>query len=133
MKGKFIRQYRNAKGNLVFVYQVSGSEKQIQEFEDIQGENLRTDDAGNPLFFTIDFHGNSVALIITTKGKIVADTSNMDKVANLASRYEGTQLGQEIAKAGAAQLLAGIGVSVPESTTVASSSKDEGSDSPSDI
>ena len=108
MKGKLIRQYTNANGRKVFVYAISGSESQLAEFEASQGQYFRTDDTGNPLFFSIDYHGENAKFGISSKGKVYADTSQIDKISALVSKHEGTQLGAELAKEGARQLLGNL-------------------------
>lgn len=112
MKIKLSRSYTSKQGNKVFVYSVAGTEAQLAEFETAQGENHRKDDkTGEPLWFTTRCVGNSGTLIITTNGKVVPDMSAFDQAASLAKQYGGN-LGTELAKAAAAQLLGG-GVNTP--------------------
>ena len=112
MKIKLSRSYTSKQGNKVFVYSVSGTEAQLEEFKTAQGDNHRVDDkTGEPLWFTTRCVGNSGTLIITTNGKVVPDMSAFDQTASLAKQYGGN-LGQELAKAAAAQLIGG-GVNTP--------------------
>jgi len=112
MKIKLSRSYTSKQGNKVFVYSVSGTEAQLEEFKTAQGDNHRVDDkTGEPLWFTTRCVGNSGTLIITTNGKVVPDMSAFDQAASLAKQYGGN-LGQELAKAAAAQLIGG-GVNTP--------------------
>ena len=67
MKIKHLNEYRNASGNLVEVYAVSGSDQELQEYSEHQGENQRLQDADDqssaPLYFTQDrIWSNSVEL-----------------------------------------------------------------------
>lgn len=118
MKIKLSRSYTSKQGNKVFVYSVSGTEAQLEEFEAAQGDNHRVDDkTGEPLWFTTRCVGNSGTLIITTNGKVVPDMSAFDQAASLAKQYGGN-LGEELAKAAAAQL---IGGGAPVATPVAKS------------
>jgi len=99
------RSYTSAKGNKTFVYAVSGTESQLEEFKVAQGANHRTDDkSGEPLWFTTRCVGNSGNLIITTNGKVIADMSAFDQADSLAKQYGGS-LGNELAKIAAATLL----------------------------
>ena len=118
MKIKLSRSYTSKQGNKVFVYTVAGTEAQLEEFKSVQGDNHRTDDkTGEPLWFTTRCVGNSGTLIITTNGKVVPDMSAFDQAASLAKQYGGN-LGEELAKAAAAQL---IGGGTPVSAPVAKS------------
>lgn len=99
------RSYTSAKGNKTFVYAVSGSESQLEEFKIAQGEHHRTDDkSGEHLWFTTRCVGNSGNLIITTNGKVIADMSAFDQADSLAKQYGGS-LGSELAKIAASTLL----------------------------
>lgn len=72
----------------VFRYQVSGSEKELEDFEKVQGDNHRLDDkTGKPLWFTTRFAGNSTTLTITENGKVVADNSRMEEIASMVDQY----------------------------------------------
>lgn len=121
-----LRTYRKAgTGNPVFVYGVSGTDAQLEEYKSAQGENLREDDkTGQPLFFTTRFVGKSANLIITSKGGVVADTSAFDQAASIAAQYGGN-LGQELAKTAAANLL---GYNTPVEAPVEAPASIEASD-----
>lgn len=121
MKIKLVRSYKSPKGNTVFVYSVEGTEAQMAEFAKAQGENHRVDDTtGKPLWFTTRCVGDDGALIITSNGKVVADMSEYDKAASLASQYGGN-FGEQLAKSAAERLLGKHTVSTP--TPVASPAK----------
>ena len=51
-----------------------------------------------------------VELLITSKGKVVADMSKFDMAQSLAEQYKGTELGSEIAKQAVAMLLGNMSV-----------------------
>jgi hypothetical protein len=131
MKGKNTGSYRNKNGNVVFRYEVQGSEAELAKYEEIQGENYRKTDDGKPLFFTTRFAGNSVDLIITRAGKVVADMSAFDAAASMATQYGGN-LGQELARQAAAQLFGGASKSTVENSTPVTSNVAESAD-PADL
>jgi hypothetical protein len=103
---KSARSYTSKNGNKVFVYQVTGSKEDLAKFKAAQGENYRETEAGVALWFTTRSCGNSGKLIITTNGKVVPDMSAFDQAASLAKQFGGN-LGEELAKIAAAQLLGG--------------------------
>jgi len=104
MKAKFIRSYRSKNGNTTFVYGVTGTKDQIEAFKEIQGDNLRESDEGVPLWFTTRFIGNTGTLVVTSNHKIVPDMSAYEKADSLAKQFGGN-LGQELARQAAADLL----------------------------
>jgi hypothetical protein len=72
----------------VWRYQVSGSEKELSEFEETQGDNHRVDqETGKPLWFTTRFVGPSTTLTITENGKVVADNSSLEEIASMVEQY----------------------------------------------
>lgn len=104
MKGKLVRSYKSPKGNDVFVYAVTGTEKEIADFKAAQGDFYRESEDGTPLWFTTRSAGNSCDIIITSKGKVIADMSGYSNAASLAAQFGGN-LGQELARAAVAELL----------------------------
>jgi len=110
MKIKLSRSYKkvgkNGGVNTVFVYQVSGTKEQLDAFKSAQGDNFRENEEGIALWFTTRCAGNSGNLIVTSAGKIVADMSAFDQADSLAKQYGGN-LGQELARTAAAQLMSG--------------------------
>lgn len=108
MKAKFHSKYntvdKNGKGIVMFRYLVSGTQEELKQYKAAQGEFYRENDEKVPMFFSPNFTGNNISLGITSKGKVYADTSSLDKVNSLVSRYPGV-LGEQIAKLGAQQLL----------------------------
>jgi hypothetical protein len=73
----------------VFVYQVSGTDEQLNAYKHAQGINYREDETtGKPLFFTPQYVGDEVTIIITTNGRVVADTSAFKKAKSLAGQYD---------------------------------------------
>jgi len=125
MKIKFIRSYRSKKGNVTFVYNVTGSEADIAAYKEAQGEFYREDDTKKPLWFTTRFVGDTGALIITTNGNIVPDMSEYDKAASVASQYGGN-FGQALADQAARKILgtAPIEEAAPVATAVPAGSDD---------
>lgn len=108
MKVKLSRNYRSKKGNTVFVYTVSGTEKQLAEYKAAQGDNYREDDKGVPLWFTTRCIGPAGTLIITQKGKVVPDMSAFEAAASLSAQFGGN-FGAELAKASVHALLGNSG------------------------
>lgn len=111
LNGTFQRSYkkRDKNNNLVdvFVYAVTGSKEALEAYKTVQGEFLRTDEAtGKHLWFSTRYVGDSAKLIITEKGNVVADMSEFAKAASLASQFGGN-LGVELARNAAAQLMGG--------------------------
>jgi len=129
MKVKLLRTYRAPKtGNPVFVYTVSGNEADLAAYEEAQGEHFRTDENGQPLWFTVRCIGDSGELIITSKGNIVADMSRFDQAASLASQYGGN-FGEALAQMTAASIL---GNAVPQANAAPSAPEAHASDVASD-
>ena len=108
MKIKLSRSYKkigkNGNVNTVFVYHVTGTKEQLAAFKTAQGDNFRESEEGVALWFTTRCAGNSGNLLITSANKIVADMSAFDQADSLAKQYGGN-LGTELAKAAAAQLM----------------------------
>lgn len=109
MKIKHIRSYRKQEtGNIVNVYAVSGTPAQLEAFKEAQGDNLVIDEkTGSPLWFSTRYVGETCPLLISSNGKVFADTSEFDKAASLCEQYKGTALGTEMAKIMAERLLGG--------------------------
>jgi len=113
MRSSYKKRSPSGNVNDVFVYAVSGSESEIAEYKKDQGENLREDDKGQPLFFATRFAGKSAGIVKTSAGRYIADMSEINAQANLAAQYGGN-LGQAIANAAAAKLFSGgVPASVP--------------------
>jgi len=110
LKGKFLSSYRSSKGNTVFRYEVSGKDEDVQTYKDVQGDKLRVDEtSGKPIWFTTRFAGNTADIIIVGKDadrRAIADMSAFEQAASLAKQFGG-DLGQELAKKAAEQLLGG--------------------------
>lgn len=95
MKIVFLRQYRKrGTGQLVFVYSVNGTEKQLAAYEKAKGENFKRDaDTKEVLFFTTRFVGKTGKLMETSKNEWVVDTTEADQMKSLVDQY-----GYDIAK-----------------------------------
>jgi len=107
MKAKFVRSYRSKKtGKTVFVYTVSGSKEQLAEYKEHQEDNFRESDDGKALWFTMNYCGENVSLILTSgeNKRYIPDMSAYEKAASLSDQFDG-KLGQELAKQAAALLL----------------------------
>lgn len=111
LKATLKGSYRNEKGNTVFVYAVEGPAAAIGKFKEAQGDYYREASAddqrmkpGTPIWFTSRCIGDSGSLIITGKGKVIANMSSFEKAASLAQQFGGN-LGAELAKHAANTLL----------------------------
>lgn len=82
----------------IFMYRVTGSESEINKYKDIREAEgrLSLDDNGQPLFHTLEYHGDNVELMITINDKIAVDTSDWDKAR--AAAEQNPYLAGEIAK-----------------------------------
>ena len=90
-----------------FRYVVTGTKDELQKYEEIKGEYHRTNEAGDPLFFSQNFVGQSCELKFTLEGdKVYPDTSELDIAKNLISQNDGA-LATEMAKLVASHLLSG--------------------------
>jgi hypothetical protein len=91
MKAKFSRSYRKADNNggyrNVFTYTVTGSNAELDTFRDTQGSNLREDENGNPLYFTVNYAGETISLIQTSKGNWIADTSAFAQAEGMLGNF----------------------------------------------
>lgn len=92
---------------MVFVYTVTGSNSEIEQLKAAQGENMRLDDQGNPLFFVTEFDANgmrrkikkSLDLQITTNNNVVINDLK-DRVAydELVDQHQALEEAKERAK-----------------------------------
>jgi hypothetical protein len=100
MQAHFLRTYKKSSAKsvvtTVFVYRISGTVPELESFRDNQGDFFREDTEGNPLWFTPRFVGDRADLLITSKGKLVPDTTEFDKTNSLVKQFGGN-LGQAIA------------------------------------
>lgn len=119
MKIKLLRSYTSKNGNKVFVYAVTGNKADLEKYKTAQGEQYREAEDGTPLWFTVRCVGDSGKLIITTNNRVVPDMSAYDQAASLAAQYGGN-LGSELAKLAAKQLLGGKSADEPVAEPAAS-------------
>ena len=104
MKVNYKNQYKR-NGKVQFVYTVTGTESELDQYAEAKGDYLVTDDeSGQPLWFSRDYIGEAGKLIFTSKGGVVADMAEFEKAASLASRFGGN-LGSEIAAQAVAKLM----------------------------
>lgn len=111
MKATFTRTYvKKETGNNVFVHSVTfANEAEHEIFKTAQGtKNYRVDPkTGDVLWFSPRYHGETFDLIITSNNKVVADNASFAKAQSLAAQYGGN-FGQELARASAQSLVAGL-------------------------
>jgi hypothetical protein len=86
------RQYRKpVTGQLVYVYEVTGSTQEMEDYKEAQGEHFREDEVtGSALFFTVrPFITPSGVLGISQKGDVYQDTSELDKIEAIVTNKGG--------------------------------------------
>ena len=116
MKIKLLRSYRNSNGNIVFVYRVSGSKSQLLTYTEAQSEYLKYEDDDEnkaPLFFTTKYAGDNGALVVTSTGKIVVDSTEENKLLSLMEQHKGTALGDALAAQVAAKMMSSLSKPAP--------------------
>ena len=99
LKGKFLSNYRkptivNGLKTVVtvFRYTVHGTDKELQEFEEIQGDNYKVDDeTGEPLYFTTRYIADNVELTVSKNKdgdkRIVVDDSEYAKIQSIVDQF----------------------------------------------
>lgn len=89
LTAKFQRKYRKpVSGTTVFVYQVSGSEKELEQFQTAEGDNYRLDEnSGKPIWFTTRFIDDNIELDITQNGRVVAKDDELSKLQSLVQQF----------------------------------------------
>ena len=91
MKAKFDGSYKKSDNNggyrNVFRYVVSGSQQEIEQYQEAQGEYLRTTPSGAPYFFSNSFGGTSINLIKTDKNRYVIDTSAFAQAEGMLGNF----------------------------------------------
>ena len=89
LTAKFQRKYRKAvTGTTVFVYNVSGPQASLDQFQEAEGDNFRLDEeTGKPIWFTTRFIDDNIELEITKNGRVVAKDDELSKLASLVSQY----------------------------------------------
>lgn len=87
-----------------FVFEVTGSEKDIAEYKKAQGDFYQEDKkSGKPLFYSFNCAPDGSKLVITEKGKIFADDTEIRKAKSLVAQFGG-DLGAAYAKEMASKL-----------------------------
>jgi hypothetical protein len=91
MKAKFDGSYKKSDNNggyrNVFRYVVSGSQQEIEQYQEAQGVNYRETESGQPLFFSNAFGGTSINLIKTDKNRYVIDTSAFAQAEGMLGNF----------------------------------------------
>jgi hypothetical protein len=87
-----------------FVFEVEGSEKDLAQYKTAQGDFYSEDKkSGKPLFYSFNCAVDGSKLVITEKGKVFVDDSEMRKAKSIVSQFGGN-LGAEYARAMANKL-----------------------------
>lgn len=110
LRAKIDGNYRSKNGHDVFRYLVSGTPAELAAYKaavEEDGDFYREDEKGTPLFFTINYSGDVVNLIITTNGNVVADNSDIVKLESMVAQSSG-QIQQELAKLAAAKIMSSV-------------------------
>ena len=116
MKVTMQRSYKSKNGNRTFVYTVTGSNAEMEDYREAQGEYYREDEKTNQaLWFTTKCIGKTGTLLITDNGNVVPDMSEFDEAASLAEQYGGN-LGEMLAREAAQRLLGGRTLSSSKAT-----------------
>lgn len=104
IKAVYVSMYKK-NGKARFVYHVKGTDEQMARYKEAQGDNHRADEeTGNSLFFSPVALGQNIDVIVTRNNRVIADTSELDQAASMASRYGGN-LGQAFADQAAKNFL----------------------------
>lgn len=98
IKVNWIETYKNKNGKNVFVYIVSGTEEDKNDFRIKQGEFYRETPDGRPKYST-PFYGGKVAKIVPNydKSKYIMDNSEYDKHESITKQFVGN-LNQTLAE-----------------------------------
>ena len=116
MKVTMQRSYKSKNGDRTFVYTVTGSNAEMEDYREAQGEYYREDEKTNQaLWFTTKCIGKTGTLLITDNGNVVPDMSEFDEAASLAEQYGGN-LGEMLAREAAQRLLGGRTLSSSKAT-----------------
>lgn len=104
---KYDSVYRKkGSGRPVCRYVVSGTAAEMKAYKKAQGEYFIEDSAKGVLWFSTDFHGKSVGLIITENGNITADNEEQ-LLQQMQVEQRGGNLGEALATELAKQLIGG--------------------------
>jgi hypothetical protein len=86
--GTWLETNLNKNGKYIFVYTVSGSEKELVDFRNKQGEFYRESSDRKPLYNTPFYGGKNVKIILNyAKTKYILDNSEIDKNESLVNRF----------------------------------------------
>ncbi len=105
-------KYNATKGTVtdVFVYEIKGSPAGLKRYEEVQGDNFRTDNETDvPLYFSTSYFGDNGEIKITQNDKVVANTDQTRKLRSQVDSAGSGKFGDAVA-AQAAQMLLGISV-----------------------
>lgn len=115
LKGTFKNTYNktNKHGERItmYVYSVTGTPEELQQFEITQGEFYRVDSDGNPVWHSPRGYGQVVSLICapaTEKypANVIADTSSVAMMKAMMELYKGTPVYDAMAQQIAAAAIA---------------------------
>lgn len=88
-------------GRTMFVYTVSGTKAEIEDYKEVVGDNLKhqdDDDTKAPLFFTYKFAGVQGQLTKSKDWGYVIDRSEENTNLAVMAKYTGTPLEKEMAR-----------------------------------
>ena len=129
MKGTKVREYTK-NGNLVSVFELSGTPAEISAYESAQGENFRKSDSGKPLFFATKqaqdwVEGETVNIVHTEQYGYIIDGSANRKINQMIEKHAGTPLGDALVNKLAEDMLAKAQGGARRSTSVAPASEED--------
>jgi len=137
MKAKLKNSYKKAGNNgtvqTIFVYRVSGTQDEINQYQNIRVEEgyYTEDDDGTPLYFTNRYYGDNIQLMVTTNDNIVVDTTLFDKVQSLADNNPFMR--EQLAVQLAAQLLGTMSTSTTNTNSAVNKKVEEETEDTLDV
>ena len=113
MKGRKVNEYTK-NGNVVSVFELSGTPAELSAYEAHQGANFRADEeSGKPLFYATKqangiYEGDTVDITFVEKDGIgyIIDQTETRRVNQLLEKHAGTALGDALASQLANEMLA---------------------------
>lgn len=91
MNGQLVNEYSklcsDGKRRTMYVYKVTGTKAEVEEFLDSDSAKTVDGDSGDNLLITTRYGGERVKLVITKDNRVTFDQSEMRKVASLAQQF----------------------------------------------
>lgn len=91
MNGQLVNEYSkmcsDGKRRTMYVYKVTGSKAEMEEFLDSDSAKTIDADSGDNLLITTRYGGERVKLVLTKDNRVTFDQSELRKVASLAQQF----------------------------------------------